>query len=82
VEVITDSGVLGVGKPDAAVYAATVAGLNLPPERILHVGDSVVYDVDGAAACGLQSVHMDPHGICRSMAHPHVRTVAELLDLR
>ena len=80
VEVITDSGVLGVGKPDAAVYQATIAGLGVAPEQILHVGDSVVYDVDGAAACGLQSVHMDPHGVCPSSAHPHVRTLAELLD--
>lgn len=81
VEVITDSGVLGVGKPHAAVYAATVTGLGLAAERVLHVGDSVVYDVDGAAACGLQSVHMDPHGVCRSTAHPHVCTLAEVLNL-
>lgn len=81
VEVITDSGVLGVGKPDAAVYAATVTGLGLAADRILHVGDSVVYDVDGAAACGLQSVHMNPHRVCRSTAHPHVQTLAEVLTL-
>jgi putative hydrolase of the HAD superfamily len=81
VEVITDSGVIGVGKPDAAVYQATISGLGVPPERILHVGDSVVYDVAGAAACGLQSVHMDPHGVCPSSTHAHVRTLAEVLDL-
>jgi putative hydrolase of the HAD superfamily len=81
VEVITDSGIIGIGKPAPAVYAATVDGLGLPADRILHIGDSVVYDVDGAAACGLQSVHMDPHDVCRSMAHPHVRTLSEVLDL-
>lgn len=81
VEVITDSGVLGVGKPDPAVYESTVTGLGLPASRILHVGDSVVYDVDGASACGLQAVHMDPHHVCRSTAHPHARTLADLLDL-
>lgn len=82
VDVITDSGVLGVGKPDAAVYSATVAGLGMAPDRILHVGDSVVYDVDGAAACGLRSVHMDPHHVCASTAHAHVRTLADVLTLR
>ena len=81
VDVVTDSGVIGVGKPDPVVYEATVSGLGVPPARILHVGDSVVYDVDGAAACGLQSVHMDPHQVCPSVAHPHVRTLAEVLDL-
>jgi putative hydrolase of the HAD superfamily len=70
-----------VGKPDPRVYAATVDGLGLAAERILHIGDSVVYDVNGATACGLQSVHMDPHQVCRSSAHPHVRTLAEVLDL-
>ncbi len=81
VEVVTDSGVVGVGKPDPRVFAATVDGLALAPERILHVGDSVVYDVDGAAACGLQAVHMDPYGVCPSQDHRHVRALRDLLQL-
>lgn len=82
VEVVTDSGVVGVGKPDPRVYAATVDALGLPAERILHIGDSVVYDVDGAASCGLQSVHMDPYGVCPSTDHRHVTTLEQLPDLR
>jgi putative hydrolase of the HAD superfamily len=81
VEVITDSGALGAGKPDPAMYEATVSGLGLPAERVLHVGDSVHYDVEGAAACGLQAVHMDPFGICPATTHHHVRTLADVLDL-
>lgn len=81
VAVITDSGVVGVGKPDPAMYDATVAGLGLAPGRILHVGDSVHYDVEGAAACGLQSVHMDPYGVCPSTAHAHVRALGHVVDL-
>jgi FMN phosphatase YigB (HAD superfamily) len=79
VEVITDSGDVGVGKPDPRVFQATIEGLGLPPERILHIGDSVHYDVEGGAAVGLQTVHMDPFGLCGSAAHPHVRELAELL---
>jgi FMN phosphatase YigB (HAD superfamily) len=82
VEVVTDSGNVGVGKPDRRVYQATMDVIGLPPERILHVGDSVHYDVDGAAACGLQSVHMDPFAVCDSTDHRHVRALAEVLDLR
>lgn len=82
VEVVTDSGIVGAGKPDARVFRATLDVLDLPPARILHVGDSVHYDVDGAAACGLQSVHMDPFGVCGSTAHRHVRTLSEVLELR
>jgi len=79
VEVITDSGHVGVGKPDPRVFQATIDELGLPPGRILHVGDSVHYDVDGGAAVGLQTVHMDPFGVCGSAHHPHVRELAELL---
>jgi putative hydrolase of the HAD superfamily len=81
-EVVTDSGIVGVGKPDPAMYGATLAGLGLPADRVLHVGDSVVYDVEGAAASGLRSVHMDPYALCPATDHLHVRTLAEVLSLR
>ncbi len=79
VEVVTDSGHVGVGKPDARVFQATIDGLRLPPDRILHVGDSVHYDVDGARAVGMGAVHMDPFGLCASGDHDHVRSLADLL---
>ena len=81
VEVVTDSGLVGVGKPDARVFQATIDALGLAPERILHIGDGVLYDVDGGAAVGMPTVHMDPYGVCDRTDHPHVRTLSELLDL-
>jgi FMN phosphatase YigB (HAD superfamily) len=78
VVVVTDSGVVGVGKPDARVFQSTIAALGLPADRILHVGDSVVYDVDGAVAVGMQAVHMDPFGLCDG-DHPHIRELRQLL---
>ncbi len=79
VEVVTDSGIVGVGKPDPRVFRATIDALALAPERILHIGDSVHYDVQGANAVGMRAVHMDPYGLCPSTDHPHVQTLAELL---
>lgn len=81
VDVITDSGIVGVGKPDRRVFEATVDALDLPPERILHVGDSVHYDVEGAAACGFESVHMDPYRLCTSSSHEHIRDLREVPSL-
>lgn len=81
VEVITDSGIVGVAKPDARVFRATIDALDLAPDRILHIGDSVHYDVEGGAAVGLLTVHMDPFGLCAATSHPHVRALGELLDL-
>ncbi len=79
VEVVTDSGNVGVGKPDPRVFQATIDGLHLAPERILHVGDSVHYDVEGALAVGMQAVHMDPFELCDADDHPHIRTLGEVL---
>jgi len=79
VEVVTDSGLVGVGKPDARVFHATIAVLGLPADRILHIGDSVVYDVDGATAVGMQAVHMDPYRLCDG-DHPHVSALADILS--
>lgn len=81
VEIVTDSGAIGVAKPDPRLFQATIDGLGLPPERILHIGDAVGYDVDGAAAVGMLSVHMDPFDVCRSTEHQHVHALSELLEL-
>jgi len=80
VDVVTDSGSLGVGKPDERVFRATIDGLGLPPGRILHVGDSAFYDVAGAAAVGMQAVHMDPHRLCDG-DHLHIAALADVLEL-
>jgi putative hydrolase of the HAD superfamily len=79
VEHITDSGVLGAAKPDPSMFLATAAGLDLPPERICHIGDSGYYDAEGAVAVGMEAVHVDPLGLCDG-GHHHVASLAQLAD--
>lgn len=43
-----------VGKPWPAVYRAALALLDLPPERLVAVGDSLEHDIGGAAAFGIE----------------------------
>jgi HAD superfamily hydrolase (TIGR01549 family) len=76
VEHITDSGVLGVAKPDPAMFLATAAALALPAERVCHVGDSGCYDADGASAIGMVAVHLDPLGLCDG-DHHHADSLAD-----
>ncbi len=80
VGVILDSAVVGVAKPDPEIFRLALDALGVPAGRaVLHVGDSLRYDVAGALAAGLQPVHMDPHGLCPAPdGHPHVRSLAEL----
>ncbi len=80
VEVVTDSGAVGVAKPDPRVFEATIGALDLPAGRILHIGDGVLYDVHGGAAVGMQVAHMDPFDVCASTDHRHIRTLGEVLD--
>jgi len=76
---ISDSGVIGVHKPDAAMFAATADGLGLPSARICHVGDAGGYDADGAAAAGMLAVHVDPLGLCPA-DHVHVASLEDFTD--
>jgi putative hydrolase of the HAD superfamily len=80
VGVIIDSAVVGVAKPDPAIFAIALAALGVPPGgTVLHVGDSLRYDVAGALAAGLQPVHMDPFSLCPAPDdHLHIRRLADL----
>ena len=78
--IILDSAVVGVAKPDPGIFRIALDALNVPADgAVLHVGDSLRYDVAGALAAGLQPVHMDPYGLCSAPeGHPHVSSLAEL----
>ena len=80
VGVVVDSAVVGVAKPDPAIFGIALAALGVPASKtVLHVGDSVRYDVAGALAAGLQPVHLDPFGVCPAPdGHPHVATLQAL----
>jgi putative hydrolase of the HAD superfamily len=81
--IIVDSAVVGVAKPDPRIFSFALDALGVPADgTVLHVGDSLRYDVAGALAAGLQPVHMDPHGFCpQPDGHPHVRSLTGLAEL-
>jgi len=80
VGVVIDSAVVGVAKPDPAIFSIALDAIGVPgSQTVLYVGDSLRYDVAGALAAGLQPVHLDPYGFCPlPSGHPHVRSLAEL----
>lgn len=86
VDVVVDSGVVGVEKPDPAVFAPALdvmAGLGVAPERIGYVGDSLRYDVAGARAAGLVPLLLDPYDLHADLdlgpAAHRIRSVHDLL---
>ncbi len=74
--IVIDSGVVGVAKPDPAIFRIALEATGVAPDRVLHIGDTVGADVDGAHAAGVRPVHLDPYGFCTDDTHPHVPDVA------
>jgi putative hydrolase of the HAD superfamily len=68
---VVDSHVVGVSKPDPAIFRPALEALGLPGSpRIGYVGDTVFYDVRVAVAAGLSPLLHDPYGIHRADPHP------------
>jgi putative hydrolase of the HAD superfamily len=73
-EVITVSGEHGHNKPAREIFDAAAAALKLPPDEILHIGDSHREDYLGARNAGFHALHLDRDGETRG-------TVTSLADL-
>ena len=76
---IVDSFVVGVAKPDPAIFDFALPALALDPLEVIYVGDSVKYDVRSAGAAGMTPLHMDPFDLCREADHLHVAGVGDVL---
>jgi putative hydrolase of the HAD superfamily len=79
VRCIVDSTVVGVAKPDPAIFEhAEVHFPGARRDRIAYVGDSVTMDIGGATAAGLHPILVDPYG-----DHPDApfETITSLADL-
>jgi putative hydrolase of the HAD superfamily len=70
--IVIDSAVVGVAKPDPAIFAIALGACAVTPDRVLHIGDTVGADVDGALAAGIRPIHLDPYGFCADGSHTHV----------
>lgn len=46
---------VGVGKPDARIFAAACERLGCAPDEVLHIGDDLALDVHGALDAGLHA---------------------------
>jgi putative hydrolase of the HAD superfamily len=55
-DVVLDSALVGVEKPDPAIFRAALDALGVAPEETLYVGDLYDVDVVGARAAGMEAV--------------------------
>jgi putative hydrolase of the HAD superfamily len=59
-DVIIDSALVGLEKPDPRIFRAALEALEVEPEEALYVGDLYEVDVLGAQAAGIQAILFDP----------------------
>jgi putative hydrolase of the HAD superfamily len=81
VAAIVDSGVVGIAKPEPAIFAPALAALNLHADRVLYVGDTVHADVVGARAAGMPVVQLDPYDLHGDFDHARLPDVGSIADL-
>lgn len=80
VELIIDSGIVGVSKPDPAIFRFALEPLGLEPAETWYLGDTVAYDAAAADAAGLTSWVIDHRGL-HTVEHPRrVSTLAAFAD--
>jgi putative hydrolase of the HAD superfamily len=75
---VIDSHVIGVAKPDPAIFAPALEVLGVPADRVAYVGDSVTMDVGGARAAGLLPVLLDPYDDHPGADHARIRSLDEI----
>lgn len=61
-DLVVDSAIAGVEKPDPRIFRLALDRCGATPGRALHLGDIVATDVVGARAAGLRVALVDPHG--------------------
>ena len=79
-ELVLDSHLEGVEKPDPAIFQRALDRMGLRAERAVYVGDIYSIDVVGARAAGLSPILIDSAGAYDEVDCPRIRRLGELLD--
>lgn len=78
VSAVIDSAHVGAEKPDVRIFRAALDAVGVAPDRAVHVGDSIWFDVWGALAAGVRAFHFDPYSLCTETDHEHLAGLADL----
>ncbi len=72
---------VGVAKPDLRIFQLALKKLDLDPEEVLYVGDSISHDREGCLRAGIEFCHYCPDHLAVAEL-PDVRyRIADLSDL-
>jgi len=78
---VIDSRIVGVHKPDPAIFRLALDAMGVAPEHTLHIGDTPAADVVGARAAGIHPVLVDPFDHHTDLDCVRVRHLDDLVTL-
>lgn len=77
---VVDSHVVGVAKPDPAIFDHALAHFaEFDRQRIAYIGDSVTMDIAASTAAGLHPILLDPYDHHPDADFERIRSVVELV---
>ena len=79
-DVICDSHVEGVEKPDPRFFQIVLERTNSRPETTIHLGDLYHVDVVGARRAGLKPLLLDPHDLYEAFDVDRISRLDQLVD--
>lgn len=80
-ECIIDSQIVGVEKPDPAIFELALQRMKLVSHNCLYVGDNYDRDVIGARRAGLTPVLIDPFDVVPEQDVLRIKTLADLTKI-
>ena len=79
-DLLVDSRLVGLRKPDAAIFRFALERLGVEAHEAAYVGDSYAHDALAARAAGLRGVLLDPHDLHPESLCPRIRSLGELIN--
>lgn len=80
-ELVIDSGVVGIDKPDPRIFALAAERMGVDPAESVYVGDIYEIDVEGARAAGMDAILIDPLWKWDGRDCHRIRAIPDLLDV-
>jgi putative hydrolase of the HAD superfamily len=71
---------IGYAKPDRRMFDSVLKTRELLPENVLHIGDSVTNDIEGATNAGIKGILVDRKGAHQAAAFARVGSLKEILS--
>ncbi len=80
-DTVVDSHLVGVLKPDPAIFHVALERMSLKADRAVFVGDMPEIDVKGAKAAGIVPILLDRHDLHAEVPSARIRSLDELPGL-